>query len=954
MIAIVLCLLGLTIATSWWLTGWLARTPSFGAPDLPSDRSLHSMPMPRTGGVAIIAAVALALAIAAALAWLLGRPELMPGRDLGLALTGAAVLAGHAFWSDFRGASVPARLGVQLAVAVIAVLGADLTLGVIPLRPLGWLVTIVTLAWMTNLYNFMDGMDGFAGGMTILGFAALAALEWRGGQPPTALLAILIAAATAGFLLLNFPPARIFMGDVGSIPLGFLAGCVCLMGVRDQAFDLWTPLLIFSPFIVDATVTLVRRVLRGEAAWRPHREHYYQRLVLAGWGHRRTVLVEYGLMLGCTASAAVYASASGAVQVFLLLSWGAVYCFLVYGVHATDTARLRSNIEGLPLAYRRPLVITLQLAAAILSHHVAFWLRFDGDVPPAQMVIFVGMLPWLIVIRALSFIPFRLYEGLWRYAGLWDLRNIVGATLSGSVAFFALVHWGFGLTGYPRSVFLIDSLVLILLLGGMRMVRRLYREAARLDRSKRVLIYGAGNAGEMIARDMRTNRVHGYVPVGFIDDDLAKVGRRIHGVKVRGTRGALRAVLAATRPDAVLIAISRAEPATIRSIVEALEPFKVPIQRLPSLRDLLDRKVTVDHIRTLAVEDLLDRVPVALDAEPVREIVAGKRVLVTGAGGSIGAELCRQIASLGPASLVMLDRYENGLHAVTNEVARGAFGRRVHAVVVDVTDRSRMREVWDTHRPTIVFHAAAHKHVPLMELNPCEAVLNNVRGARMLVESAVAYGVERFMLVSTDKAVNPASIMGATKRIAEMLVQTVNGDATGVFAAVRFGNVLASNGSVVPLFLEQILTGGPVTVTHADMRRYFMLIPEAVSLVLQAITLAKGSDIFALEMGEQVGVLELARNLIRLSGFVPERDIPIVFTGVRPGEKLREELVGEDEEMEPSSVDGILRIRPRTTLERAPLISRILELEGRAEEGDRAGVIGLLQAIVATYHPRGD
>ena len=308
---------------------------------------------------------------------------------------------------------------------------------------------------------------------------------------------------------------------------------------------------------------------------------------------------------------------------------------------------------------------------------------------------------------------------------------------------------------------------------------------------------------------MRTNPVHGYAPVGFIDDDLAKVGQRIHGVKVLGTRDALRSVLDATRPDAVLIAISRAVPSTIRGIVEALEPFKVPIQRLPSLPDLLDRKVTVDHIRTLSVEDLLDRVPVALDIEPVREIVDGKRVLVTGAGGSIGAELCRQIASLNPGCLVMIDRYENGLHAVTNEVARGAFGRRVHAVVVDVTDRSRMRDVWETHRPTIVFHAAAHKHVPLMELNPCEAVLNNVRGARMLVESAVAYGVERFMLVSTDKAVNPASVMGATKRIAEMLVQTVNGSAAGIFAAVRFGNVLASNGSVVPLFLEQIRTGGP-------------------------------------------------------------------------------------------------------------------------------------------------
>jgi FlaA1/EpsC-like NDP-sugar epimerase len=612
---------------------------------------------------------------------------------------------------------------------------------------------------------------------------------------------------------------------------------------------------------------------------------------------------------------------------------------------------VRFSIASLPLLYRRPFVVALQLAAAVASNYAAFWLRFDGDIPPGQLLNFLNMLPWLIVLRGLSFIPFRLYEGLWRYAGLWDLRNIFGATLAGSMGFFVLAHVVFGLVSYPRSVFLTDSLLLILLLGGMRMSRRLHREVSGLNHDRRVLIYGAGDAGETIVRVMRTNPEHEYAPVGFIDDDASKRGHRIHGVKVLGTRHDLHAVIAATQPDAVLIAISRATPATIRSIVQALEPFKVPIQTLPSLRDLLDGKVTLNHIRTLSVEDLLDRVPVALDAEPVREIVTGKRVLITGAGGSIGAELCRQIASLNPGSLVMIDRYENGLHSVMHEMAQGVLAKKVHAVVVDVKDHARMREVWEVYRPEIVFHAAAHKHVPLMELNPCEAVLNNVRGARMLVDSAVAYGVERFVLVSTDKAVNPASVMGATKRIAEMLVQTVNGGSAGIFAAVRFGNVLASNGSVVPLFLEQIRAGGPVTVTHPEMRRYFMLISEAVSLVLQAITLAKGSDIFALEMGEQIGVLDLARNLIRLSGLAPDEDIPITFTGVRPGEKLREELIAEDEEVEPSSVDGILRIRPRTTLERAPLVSKILELESRAVAGDRAAVIGLFRTIVATYHP---
>jgi FlaA1/EpsC-like NDP-sugar epimerase len=603
---------------------------------------------------------------------------------------------------------------------------------------------------------------------------------------------------------------------------------------------------------------------------------------------------------------------------------------------------------GILLRYRRPLVVALQLGAAVLSHYAALWLRFDGEVPPTQVTTFVAILPWLVATRGLTFIPFRLYEGLWRYAGLWDLRNIVAASLTGSLALYGVVHWGLGIGSYPRSVFLIDSILLIFLLGGLRLSRRLYRGLRRSARTKRVLIYGAGDGGEMIVRDMRNNLACEYEPIGFVDDNVAKVGERIHGIKVLGTREDLPRLMSEQRPDSVLIAVSRAEPPTIRGIVQALEPFKVPIQTLPKLRDVLDGRVTVSQIRTLSVEDLLHRAPVALEAEPVRQIVEGRRVLVTGAGGSIGGELCRQIVAMHPRHLVMVDRYENGLHAVTSGVGRST---GVRAVVADLTDESRMREVWRTHRPEIVLHAAAHKHVPLMEDNPCEAVLNNVRGSRMLVEAAIEYGVERFMLVSTDKAVNPTSVMGVTKRVSEMLVQTVNGGSPGVFAAVRFGNVLASSGSVVPQFLDEIKAGGPVKVTHPEMRRYFMLIPEAVGLVLQALALAKGSDIFALEMGEQVKVLDLARHLIRLSGFVPGDEIPIVFTGRRPGEKLSEELVGEDEEVEPSSVVGILRIRPGAVIERAPLMTMIHRLEALAAASDAAAVLDLLGAIVPTYHP---
>ena len=416
-------------------------------------------------------------------------------------------------------------------------------------------------------------------------------------------------------------------------------------------------------------------------------------------------------------------------------------------------------------------------------------------------------------------------------------------------------------------------------------------------------VFGAGDAGEMIVRDMRTKSSQPYRPIGFIDDDRAKVGLRIHGVPVLGTRHDLSAILERYKPHEVLIAIPRAEPAAMRAIVRSLEPFKIPIKTLPNLRDLIDGKVELAKIRSLSVEDLLVRAPVGLDIQPVKSLIAGRRVMVTGAGGSIGSELCRQIAGLKPATLVMFDRYENTLHDIRVELddRKHAFG--VIPVIGDVTDASRVNAVLAEHQPEIIFHAAAHKHVPLMEENPCEAVKNNVRGTRVLAQAADAHGVDRFIMISTDKAVNPTSVMGASKRVAELVVQAQAVGSGTSFSIVRFGNVLGSNGSVVPRFLDQIKKGGPVTVTHPDMRRFFMLIPEAVQLVLHAASQAESGATYVLEMGEQVKLLDMARDLIRLSGLIPEDDIKIEFTGLRPGEKLYEELVGADEEARPSAVE---------------------------------------------------
>jgi FlaA1/EpsC-like NDP-sugar epimerase len=602
------------------------------------------------------------------------------------------------------------------------------------------------------------------------------------------------------------------------------------------------------------------------------------------------------------------------------------------------------------LKYRRPFIVLLQLVVVVLSHYWALWLRFDGAIPPVQATWMVDMLPWLVAIRGLSFIPFRVYEGLWRYTSVWDLRNIIASVLTSTVAFYVVVRWGFGATAYPRSVAIIDSVLLVVLLGGLRLGRRVYGSFSGWNRDKRVLIYGAGHEGEMIVRGMYHSDSREYQAVGFVDDDRAKIGQRIHGVKVLGTRDDLPQIMKDVKPNVVVVAVARSEPTTFREILRILEPFKVPIQRLPNISDVLDGRVTVGQLRTLSIEDLLERVPIGLDREPVRNMIEGKRVLVTGAGGSIGSELCRQIATLAPAELVAVERYENGLYTTMNDLAARTPDCEVRGVIADVTDAQRMRRLFGTYRPEIVFHAAAHKHVPLMESNPCEAVLNNVRGARVLVETTQEAGVERVILVSSDKAVNPTSIMGATKRVAELLFQSASVTGSGTFAAVRFGNVLGSSGSVVPLFLEQIKAGKPVTVTHAEMRRYFMLIDEAVGLLLHAATLAKGGDIYVLEMGKQVSVLGLARNLIQLAGLVPNDDIPIVFTGIRPGEKLFEEFVGADEEIEPSSTDGILRIRSERMRELAELKQPIADIEHAAQAGDEYAVRAKLREIVPTCH----
>lgn len=608
--------------------------------------------------------------------------------------------------------------------------------------------------------------------------------------------------------------------------------------------------------------------------------------------------------------------------------------------------------SGRPLVTTtRVSVLLVDLLLTVAANYFAFWLRFDGAIPAATWSLWAATIPVLVLLRGLSFVPFHVYDSVWEYVGLRDLRAIMASVTASSLLFCLLIRGVLELRAYPRSVFLMDLVLVVVLMASARVGWRLLREHRANTRTRRVLIFGAGDAGARIVREILKGGEHGYHPVGFVDDDPAKMGRRIHGIPVLGTRADLPRIIDATKPTEVLVAIAQAAPATFRAVVKELESHKLTIRAMPHLREILDGRARLHDVRDLAIADLLGRVPVGLDMHTVRHLVEGKRVLVTGAGGTIGSELSRQIAALGPKSLVLFERYENALWEVERSVAGLSRGGGVYSVIADVTDEQRVDEVLADHRPELILHAAAHKHVPLMELNPCEAIKNNVRGTRIVGEAAVRHGVERFVLISSDKAVNPSSVMGATKRVAELLAMALAERGPTGFVVVRFGNVIGSNGSVIPLFLEQIKGGGPVTVTHPDMRRYFMLIPEAVQLVLQAAALGENGALYVLDMGDEIRVVDMARNLIRLAGFIPEREIPIVYTGVRPGEKLSEELVASDEMIEPSRLEGIRRVRSAGRPSPASFERSVSDLERFAEKGATGAVMQQLGAMVAMFRP---
>lgn len=584
----------------------------------------------------------------------------------------------------------------------------------------------------------------------------------------------------------------------------------------------------------------------------------------------------------------------------------------------------------------------------VFSYYSAFFARFDGALPQQHFRTMMLTMPLLLATHLATAYAFKIYDIMWRYVSIWDMLRIAAATSLGSAALFTIASTIIQIH-IPYTIYPLSLLMLLTLRIGVRTMRRVVHELKSLEEGKRILVFGAGDAGEMIVRDMKYNNYYGYTPIGFIDDDSSKNGRLIHGIPVLGSRHDLPQLMEETKPEEVLIAMPRVSSDVIREVVKHLQPYPVSVKILPSMRDLIDGTVSVAQMRNISLEDLLARPPVELDSEMVHRLIKERAVMVTGAGGSIGSELCRQVARLGATRLIMYERHENSLYTVEKELSDLHGSKAIVAVLGDVCDRNRISETITSYGVHIILHAAAHKHVPLMELNPSEAIKNNVRGTRILVEAAVAHKLDRFLLVSTDKAVNPCNVMGASKRIAEMLVKAAAQDTGSKFGAVRFGNVLGSSGSVIPRFLEQIKRGGPVTVTHPDIRRFFMLIPEAVQLILHAATIIEPGSIYALEMGEQMKIVDLACHLIRLSGYIPHQDIEVRFTGLRPGEKLFEELVAANETAVPSAVNNIGVVHDTEPVDVRRLTAEIEALEYAADAGNEAEVTRLTRRLVPTF-----
>lgn len=615
--------------------------------------------------------------------------------------------------------------------------------------------------------------------------------------------------------------------------------------------------------------------------------------------------------------------------------------------------------DSAQLRRRRFFLVLYDILAVLISGYLALCVRFDfsfSEIPTNYEYVMLRVMPYSIVITILIFIIFRLYSSLWTYAGMVEIVNIASA---GIVAGFAEILLIMILNKnvsvpMPRSYYFLYTVFLMVLIFLSRFSYRGFRACIRRRVNegiqKRVLIIGAGAAGDAIIREIKNSSYLDMKIVGVIDDNPNKIGNYIHGIKIIGNRDTIIENTKELDVDIIILAIPTASAKDIKELLNICKETGCELKRLPGIYQLVNGEVSVSKLKDVDVNDLLGREPIQANLETIMGYVSDKVVMVTGGGGSIGSELCRQIAMYHPRQLVLVDIYENTTYDIQNELRHNFPNLNLVVLIASVRNTKRMDQIFETYRPEIVYHAAAHKHVPLMEDSPNEAIKNNVLGTWKVVQAADKWNVQRFVMISTDKAVNPTNIMGASKRICEMIIQTYDKRSTTEFVAVRFGNVLGSNGSVIPLFKKQIAEGGPVTVTHPDIIRYFMTIPEAVSLVLQAGAYAKGGEIFVLDMGEPVKILDLAKNLILLSGHKPDEDIKIVFTGLRPGEKLYEEMLMKEEGMQETE-NQLIHIGKPIEMDEERFMQQLEELRDYVTE-EPDDIRAVVKKIVPTYTPK--
>lgn len=616
-------------------------------------------------------------------------------------------------------------------------------------------------------------------------------------------------------------------------------------------------------------------------------------------------------------------------------------------------------------------ILICDVILTVVAWYGAFLLRFNFSLPSNSVELFLRLLPLIIVIKVVTFYFFDLYRGMWRYTSIGDMFNIVKAISISSIILFFFIYLVQNFVGFARSILIIDWILTLAFISAFRISVRLYfwigvrDDTARINSfniitgrkyssnpSKRLLIVGAGDGGEKIYREIHDNERLAYKVVGFIDDEPQKIGRQIHSTSIFGPISAIKQIASQLKADEVLIAIPSASAVQMRTIVSHCKESGLRFKTLPGMGELINGKVSVKAIRDIAYRDLLGREVINLDEERIGEYLEKSNVLVTGAGGSIGSELCRQICRFKPKQIVLLDQAESSLYTIDLELRNSYPYIQIIPTLADIRNIGQLLTIFEAYLPQVVFHAAAYKHVPMLEIQPWEAINNNLMGTRNLIEIANKVAVKQFVFVSTDKAVRPTNIMGASKRASEMLIQGQNGCniSDTRYITVRFGNVVGSAGSVVPLFKEQIKKGGPVSVTHPDVMRYFMTIPEACQLILQSGSMGKGGEIFILDMGTPIKIVDMAKDLIRLSGFEPNVDIKIEFTGLRPGEKLYEELITEGEGIVQTSHEKIMVLRGQFC-DQTVLNGNIAELADIAKLQDPVRIKSKLKEIVTEYSP---